>query len=197
MRLARPPERLDPDQQALASRRLNVGCGQYPILYWTNLDADPKAIADLHVRVPPLPFEDGALDEIYAGHFLEHLTPKDARAFLAECFRCLTPGGKLGIVVPDTREILRRYLDGALDCIEFPVNVYWSINDLDTLCALFFYHTDDPTDRSPHLWSYDETTLRRALEGAEFTITGAIDRYRDPRIPVGAFYQFGFDAVKP
>jgi SAM-dependent methyltransferase len=197
MKFAQRPIEVDPVRQVGASRRLNVGCGQYPILYWTNLDADPKAIADIYQCVPPLPFGDESLEDIYAGHFLEHLPRDEGRAFLAECFRCLIPGGRLGVLVPDTREIVTRWLRGDLDCIEYPVGVWHAINDLDDLCALFFYHTADPTDDSPHVWSYDLGTLRRALEGAGFTVTGEIDRYRDPRIPVGAFYQCGWDAIKP
>ena len=62
------------------SRRLNIGCGQYPFLGWTNLDADPAATADLYAMVPPIPFYDGSLDEIFIGHCLEHFTPETAAA---------------------------------------------------------------------------------------------------------------------
>jgi len=176
------------------ARRLNVGCGQWPIPYWTNLDADRSAIADLYHQVPPLPFADGALDEIYAGHFLEHLTPRDARAFLAECRRCLVPGGSLGIVVPDTREILTRWLRGDPDCVEYPAHHWHAVADLDAVCGLFLY--SDVQD-SPHRWSYDIGTLRRLLESCGFIVTGEIDRYRDARIPIGAWYQCGIQAVTP
>ena len=191
------PDTLDPVEQAKASRRLNVGCGQFPLLYWQNLDADPRAIADIYQQVPPLPFDDDSLDEIYAGHFLEHLTREDGREFLAECFRCLTPGGRLGIVVPDTREVMTRWLAGALDCVEYPVNTYHAVADLDDVCALFLYHTADPTDESPHLWAFDLGTLGRAMEAAGFVITGEIDRYRDPRLGTGQWFQTGLDSIKP
>jgi len=175
------------------SRRLNVGCGQYPLLYWTNLDADQAAFADRYHTVPPLPYEDGTLDDIYAGHFLEHLTPWDARAFLAECLRCLAPGGRIGILVPDTREVLTRWLRGDLDCVEYPVGTFHAVADLDAVCALFLYST---VQDSPHRWSYDLGTLARLLEAAGFRVIGEIDRYRDPRVALGAWYQCGLDAVK-
>lgn len=180
--------------QSHASRRLNVGCGQWPILYFTNLDADQSAFADIYQAVPPLPFEDGALDDIFAGHFLEHLSPEDARAFLAECLRCLTPVGRLGIVVPDTREILTRWLNGALDCVEYPAGTWHAVADLDDVCRLFLYST---VQDSPHKWSYDLGTLARLLTSAGFTVTGEIDRYRDSRLGSGAWYQCGLDCVKP
>ena len=174
------------------ARRLNVGCGQYPILYFTNLDEDPRAIADFHQRVPPIPFEDGSLDEIYCGHFLEHLA--DPRLFLLECYRCLAPGGKLGIVVPDTREIMTRWLAGSLDCVEYPEGTWSPVADLDAVCGLFLYST---VQDSRHLWSYDQGTLARAMTRAGFVNLQEIDRYRDPRIPVGAWYQVGVDGFKP
>jgi hypothetical protein len=68
------------------------------------------------------------------------------------------------------------------------------VNDLDAVCGMFLY---SPLQTSPHKWSYDLGTLARILEGAGFTIAGEIDRYRDPRIPVGAWYQCGLEAVKP
>lgn len=185
---------IDPVKQVGSDRRLNVGCGDWPLLYWTNLDADPNAIADIYQRVPPLPFADGALDEIFAGHVVEHMTQDDAKAFLLECFRCLVPGGRLGVVVPDTREIMSRWLRGDIDQIEYPSDVWHAVNDLDAVCALFLYST---VQGSRHQWSYDATTLQRALEQAGFVVQREIDRYRDPRLGTGQWFQCGWDAVKP
>ena len=185
-----------PDElQAVASRRLNVGCGEWPLHYFVNLDADTSLLADLHVTVPPLPFDDGALDDIYAGHFLEHLAPAEAREFLAEAYRCLVPGGRLGIVVPDTREIMRRWLDGAMDHVEYPANRWHPVADLDAVCGLFLYSSTVQASR--HQWSYDRYTLARLLTTAGFEVVQEIDRYTDPRIASGAWYQCGLDARKP
>lgn len=181
-------------EEAKASRRLNIGCGHFPLLYWTNLDADPRVPADLHCTVPPLPYPDASLDEIYAGHALEHLTPADARALLVECHRCLVPGGRIGVVVPDTREIFARYLRGDDTAFEVPAGQWRHVTDLDALCDVFIFST---CQDSPHEWMYDETTLRRRITEAGFTVTGEIDRFEDARIPVGAWYQFGLEAVKP
>ncbi len=181
-------------RQASAHRRLNIGSGEVPLLYYTNLDPDRRWPADRREQVPPLPYTDASLEEIYAGHFLEHLSQETAAEFLRECYRCLVPGGRLGIVVPDTREILRRWLDGAIDQVEWPHGVWRAVADLDEVCALFLYSTVQP---SPHRWSYDLTTLERAMRTSGFTVTGPIDRYRDPRLGTGAWYQCGVDAMKP
>jgi predicted SAM-dependent methyltransferase len=150
--------------------------------------------ADACATVPPLPYPDGSLDEIYAGHVLEHLTPAAADLLLLECRRCLVPGGTMGIVVPDTREIMTRWLAGTADTVEYPADVIRPIADLDEVCALFLYST---VQESLHQWSYDLTTLRRRIERAGFLVTCEIDRWNDPRIPVGAWYQCGWDAVAP
>ncbi len=176
--------------------RLNVGCGEYPLPVnegWVNLDADPAAPAQVRALVPPLPFADESLTEVYAGHFLEHLAPDDAACFLAECRRVLVPGGKLGIVVPDTRAIVKHYLANDLS-VEYPAGTHRRVGDLDEVCGLFLYST---VQDSPHRWSYDLATLRRALERAGFRVVKQIDRYRDPRIPVRVWYGCGWDAVKP
>lgn len=182
------------EQQALSARRLNVGCGEHPLAYWTNLDMDRTVRADVYADVPPLPFPDRSMDEIYAGHFLEHLDPDTAKEFLNECYRVLVPGGRLGVVVPDTYEAVKRYLRKDVDAIEYPRGVFRSIKDMDTLCELFFYST---VQASGHKWSYDSWTLQRTLRRAGFDVIGQIDRYKDPRIPVGAWYQCGLDARRP
>jgi predicted SAM-dependent methyltransferase len=180
--------------QALAPTRLNIGCGEWPLLYWTNIDESQNAYADIYQHVPPLPYGDNTLSDIYAGHFLEHLTQDDAGAFLDECWRCLKPGGRLGVLVPDTREILRRYIAGADDKVEWPQGSYVHVSDLDDVCRMFLYST---VQESHHRWSYDLYTLRRLLMKHRFNVTAEIDRHSDPRIPVGAWYQCGWDAVKP
>lgn len=173
--------------------RINVGCGDCLIDDYVNIDErDPSA--DIIAHVPPLSYQDGMVDEVWACHFLEHLSPSDAAEFLHEAYRVLVPGGELGIVVPDTREIMRRYIDGEKSIVEFPEETFRDMRDLDEIGAMFLYST---AQDSPHLWSYDETTLRRTIEAAGFQITGRIDRYKDPRLGLGAWYQCGWSAVKP
>jgi len=179
---------------ATALKRWNIGSGEYPLLYFINLDADPTVRADIHATVPPIPADDGALAYIWACHFLEHLDRDGGREFLRECFRVLEPGGRCGIVVPDTREIMTRWLAGTIDAVEYPPRVWHSMADLDEVCALFLYC--DIQD-SRHQWSYDRETLGRAMGRAGFVELKEIDRYRYPLIAQGAWYQVGIEGVKP
>lgn len=175
-------------------RQLNIGCGVYPLPGWINLDAHPEARADLVAAVPPIPYPDASLDAIYLGHVLEHLDPAEARALLAECRRTLVSGGRLGVVVPDTRRILRHYFDQDHQRFEFPLGTKWELDDLDSVCQLFLYST---VQDSHHRWSYDAGTLQRRLAEAGFTAFVSINVWMDPRISCGHDLQCGWDAMNP
>src|SRR5262245_10169673 len=179
--------------------RLNLGCGAYHLgrtqgVGWINLDDDPRAEPDWLARVPPIPFAEASVDEVYMGHLLEHLEPTEAHDLLRECLRVLVPGGKLGVVVPDTRAILEAYLGRKGERIEVPEGVWWTLDDLDAVCSVFLYST---IQDSRHQWSYDRTTLCRTLERAGFQVGQAIDRYHDPRLSTGRWFQCGYDCIKP
>lgn len=174
--------------------RINVGCGVHPLRDWCNIDNAMEALADLYITVPPIPYPDESLDEIYAGHFLEHLDREEAAAFMAECMRCLKHGGRLGIVVPDMREVFRRYYDTEANArVEYPIGVWRDLHDMDSLYDLMIMST---AQDSPHKWGYDAHTLSRLFMHHGFRIEGDINRWTDPRIPVGAWYQIGLDGIK-
>jgi SAM-dependent methyltransferase len=74
------------------------------------IEASPALAASLRERgvdvteawVPPFPVPDACCDVLYADQVLEHMSGIDgARAFAAESFRVLRPGGVVFIVVPD------------------------------------------------------------------------------------------------
>jgi len=184
------------DLQATAHRRLNVGCGHFPLMFWTNLDDNPDIPANIHAdAVEYLATSDeGLYDEIYAGHFLEHLEQDLALDFIANCYRVLTPGGKLGIVVPDFREVVTRYLRRAPDSVEYPENVWSDISDINTLNAIFIYST---VQESPHRWMWDMESLAGAMSTAGFIGLREIHRFKDPRLGTGKWYQAGLDGWKP
>lgn len=173
--------------------RANIGSGDYPLNFFINVDSDPEKSAQIHAQVPPMPFEDEELEHIYAGHFLEHLGYVEGGEFLAECYRCLKPGGRLGIVVPDTQEIVVRWLNRSADPI-YIGDRWWDLDDLDTICHLFLY---SEAQHSQHRWSYDQLSLAKAMTAAGFEGLTAIDKCRDMRLACGVWFQCGWDGYKP
>ena len=81
--------------------RLNIGCGEYPIKGFVNIDVYEGKNVDLVCNALKLPYENNSIDEIYCGHMIEHLSIKEAEKVLKEFLRVLKPLGKLGIVIPD------------------------------------------------------------------------------------------------
>jgi predicted SAM-dependent methyltransferase len=173
--------------------RLNLGCGRYHLPGFVNIDEDELAQPDWLVRVPPIPAPDATADEIYCGHLLEHFEPDEADELLSECRRVLVPGGRLGVVVPDSRAVLARYLEQRHEVVEVPEGVYWNLDDLDSVCSVFLYST---VQRSRHKWAYDGATLRRALVRNGFRLEGEIAR-DDPRLSVPSWWDMGIQATKP
>lgn len=57
-----------------------------------------------------LHFPDNSVAKIYTSHFLEHLPRDRGRKFLSECYRVLSSGGCLRVVVPDLGFHVERYL---------------------------------------------------------------------------------------
>jgi predicted SAM-dependent methyltransferase len=176
------------------SGRLNVGCGPWLLAGFINCDANPEHPCELHATVPPIPMDDGSLSEVWGCHFIEHLPYETAQEFVREAWRVLEPGGTLGLVVPDTREIMTRWLAGNRDCVEIGPGQWYPAGDLDAICHLWLYST---VQESRHQWSYEKGTLRRLVEPVGFVYQREIDRFRDPRLGSGAWHQCGCEWRKP
>lgn len=106
--------------------KLNLGCDIFKIQDFINIDICKDVNPDVIADVSKLPYENDSIDEIYAGHILEH-SPNHALP-LAEWRRVLKPGGKITITVPDTEKGIIQYRQGiiplaTLNSITFGSNV--------------------------------------------------------------------------
>ncbi len=81
--------------------KLNLGCGDFIMNGFVNIDVYDGEGVDLVCNVLKLPYKDNSIDEIYAGHVIEHLTMEEAGKGLKEWLRVLKPGCHIGIVVPE------------------------------------------------------------------------------------------------
>ena len=80
--------------------KIDVGCGWNPIEGFIGIDKSSLVGAEhvLDVEKERLPFGDGAVDEIYCSHFLEHID--DIIYVMNEFWRVLKWDGRLQINVP-------------------------------------------------------------------------------------------------
>ena len=109
-------------RRALEQKRdvlVNIGCGPFGQDGWINFDLFPAPGVTMCVDARwGLPLADGAAKGIHVEHYFEHLEPALERPrFLAECRRCLQPGGILRIVVPDMRKYIEAYLAPGWDVL--------------------------------------------------------------------------------
>jgi Methyltransferase domain len=109
--------------------KINIGSGLSGIPGWHNLDNSPTIplsripVLNRLLNTPAWPrdvrrydvrkglrFADGSVLYIYTSHTFEHFTYAEALTVAKECFRVLTLGGILRIVVPDLALIVQEYL---------------------------------------------------------------------------------------
>jgi SAM-dependent methyltransferase len=90
--------------------RLDIGAG--PIRHAPDfLTVDAFTKADVSAQMWALPFPDGAVDEIWSSHALEHVALVDVDPTLREWFRVLRPGGTAIIQVPNLDYACRYWLE--------------------------------------------------------------------------------------
>jgi predicted SAM-dependent methyltransferase len=103
------------NQVAKCCTKLHLACGTVYKEGWLNIDNNSgrnlKSLdlcCDLSKGIPA---QDNSVDFIYHEHFLEHLTPDEARVFLNECMRVLKHGGVMRLSMPDLDMVVRTYLN--------------------------------------------------------------------------------------
>lgn len=166
--------------------RLNLACCDLPLPRsegWINVDnmANDYATPDIVLDCTRLDehFDAGSVDEIYAGHFVEHLTPEQAEDWVAMCRKVLKPGGKLGFVTPDIDFLARDYLAGNIT--------------LERFQNLYVFSYDQPSHHAS-IWNLE--AQRSLLERHGFSDVAEIDRRSDDRLAYPADWQCGCEGRK-
>ena len=83
--------------------KLDVGCAGNRLEGYIGLDmnAGPNVDVVHDLTNLPLPFGDGAMEEVFCSHTLEHIPLDYQKPLLCEFRRILAPGGKLRVVAPN------------------------------------------------------------------------------------------------
>lgn len=130
--------------------RVNLGCGDFPLEGWVNVDAYNSA-ADVQADMREVEFE--GVEEVLMEHSLEHLPWADALPLLNRIYGWLAPGGVLRIEVPDMAEIMRR---GASDPFWVP----------------YIYGAQKPHEGEFHRSGFTDSALDYLLREAGFSEVG-------------------------
>jgi predicted SAM-dependent methyltransferase len=122
-----------------------------------------------------LPFDDASVAIIFSEHMFEHLDrPRSTSAFLAECLRCLEPGGVLRIVVPDAGKYLDAYASKQWDSLVVMRPLIPKGDVYEDGCLHCDYRTrmelvnEVFRQGSEHKFAYDAETLMMDLQTAGF-----------------------------
>lgn len=188
--------------------KLNIGCGLSAPVGWVSIDSSLnarfaklpwfwKVLAALHI-IPldrasilypkniyvydvrkGLPFPDNSTEAIYCSHFLEHLNRKDASYFIKECYRVLSNGGIIRIIVPDLAQYIEQYMkevrQGNKDVL---IKEPGSDRFLEDLCLfekesanenIFTRLYKKIYNKNTHKWMYDEYSLTALLLKCSFS----------------------------
>jgi len=134
------------------TKRLNLGCGIDYKEGWINADLDKSVKADLYFDVrKKFPLKDSQYSYILVQDLLEHLTKEDRRRFLEECWRVLTPGGKIEIRVPNIFQIFRQFR-----------------RDPEVLIKFIYGHTEKSGEIGAHKFGYTKESLIKTLKVTGF-----------------------------
>lgn len=166
-------------------RQYHLGCGDILAAGFLNVDGEPQGVhwnlepgvahavaglADTYLLKHDLrhgiPAATGTLEALYHSHFLEHLNDREGRAFLAECHRCLQPGGVMRLAVPDFRLWCMNYVNDDQAFFDWYRETYLGDDHARymTKAAVFM----GMVYNWGHKMAYDFETLARLLDGLGF-----------------------------
>ena len=156
--------------------KLNLGCGQYILPNWINVDLFIR-----HPKILPLdiskkfPFADNSFSFVFTEHTIEHLDYSNQKTMLQECFRVLTPGGILRIATPNLEFLLdlcknpdkplnKRYIDWSIS------NFDYAYIDNPSLCDSLAIHIVNKFMRSwGHRYIHNTSSLEELVTKIGFS----------------------------
>jgi predicted SAM-dependent methyltransferase len=119
----------------------------------------------IHDLRKKLPWDDESISAIYSSHTLEHLTKSEGHQLMRECYRVLSEGSRIRIVVPDLADIVARYTAGSLAADDFVHELGVGSERSGSLLRDFAKYSIS----FPHQCMYDTESLVRLLTEVGFT----------------------------
>ena len=107
-----------------------------------------------------IPFKENSISFIFSSNFLEHLSEKEGKNLLKECYRVLKPKGKIRIIVPD--------LDDEVEKMKDKIDEYMKDRDVDHLQEYLTFNKRNRNYFSFHKRMYNFEELRKILQEEGF-----------------------------
>lgn len=172
--------------------RVHFGCGLRAPQSWVNCDSSPRVWIDkipglsffgYKKRFKPwvrrinvtrrLPFRDSSVTHVYSSHMIEHLDSNDAKFFLKECYRIMTPNGRIRLMTPNLFLLVNDYL-GRRNSPELRNHaadffMKWLGMTPAKSNSLFDFISNPWTSKNLHRWIYDEYSLSSLLSDIGFS----------------------------
>lgn len=170
--------------------KLNLACGPVYWEGWKNLDVVkqwPGARAcDIvwDARTDKIPFEDGTVDEVYAGYLFLHLAPQYHRQVAEEIHRVIRKKGLVRISEVEMSIVVKRWLENPKD--ESYGALIWG--EQGTLFRPPGWEEYEEFDK--HCWGFTESTLRDLMASVGFK------RITRVRIHTNCYYELTLDCRK-
>lgn len=171
--------------------RLNLGCGDYELPDWVNIDLS-RGDLTFNLRWG-LPFATASVSFVYAAHVLEHFYRDEACALLAEIRRILRPDGVVRLVVPDIGACMKAYAANDETFFEHWAAFWpWAVKYNSKLEYFLAYAgaNSRAANITGHQYGYDFETLAGLLRTAGFnTIEScaySVSRHEDLQIDAKA-----------
>ncbi|MBI2627953.1 MAG: methyltransferase domain-containing protein [Candidatus Niyogibacteria bacterium] len=143
--------------------KIEVGCGRKFRKGYLHCDIRKLPYIDYVCAADKLPFKNGAVDEIYSRHLIEHFSLIEVIKVLEEWNRVLKIKGKIYIICPNLLWHLRQILKGSHKSFYIKKrgenNRYWGFG------SLFGWQQDD---YDVHKFGYYFTLLKDLLEECGF-----------------------------
>jgi predicted SAM-dependent methyltransferase len=176
--------------------KLNVGCGPHYAEGWVNVDVTQSDEHNIHPDVlveagAPLPFDADSFDLVYLGHVLEHVPWDQVHKLVEDVARVVKPGGRIGIVGPDSKRTLDMWRRG-----EAPDWLVDAVLEDDVA-----YMTPGQWDGARHQWNCHEARVlllleRHGYQARPLVLTDSADMGDWPLVSDVA-WQFGVEVQVP
>lgn len=153
----------------ITKTKINIGGGNWYKNDWENLDI----IFNYKLEHQLLkPFKSNSINLIYTSHCIEHLKFETTSLLLNDCYRILSPGGILRIVIPDTDKLLDIYNHNKKkDGFKFYTQGSRAKYSLkESILELFGFnlYTNKFLDNSMHLSFYSMSSIKLLLIASGF-----------------------------